>query len=173
MYQDILRSKWENLEAELNVELKSKGSLITLERLNEWYKVKAFQFRSINSVDSLQLEQAGSKEFVTEFLSVLDCFSFSNSKTVSSQKTLPKWLGIPVGLVAGAISFFSLKLLIPALMANILSVLIFAGFFALYTIFVNEKSEESNQSTRNEEYMQQFAIHLNRLLEVCEKHGVK
>lgn len=173
MYQNTLKSKWENLESDLNVELKSKGSLMTLERLNEWYKVKAFQFRSINSVDSMQLEQAGTQEFVDEFLSLLDSFTFSSPKTESNEKSLPKWLGLPIGLVTGAVVFFILKLFIPLVLTIILSVLIFIGFFALYTIFVKNKSEESNQNVKNKAYLKQFASHLYKLLEVCEKHGVQ
>lgn len=173
MYQEILNAKRENLVAELRVELNQKAGLMMVDRLNDWYQVKAFQFRSINSVDRMQLEQAGSEEFVQDFLRTLDAFSFSAPDEASFRKVPPMWQGALLGAAAAVISFLVLKPFTPLAFTVILSAAAFFAALAVFHTHVRKKAAESNQTVKKEYYVSQLSDHLKKLSVVCDKYGVK
>lgn len=173
MYQDKLKAQWENLIAELDIEQKKTPSPINgVTKHNEWFKVKAFQYSSISSVESLQLRQAGSQEFVEEFRNKLNSFSFHENDSINKSK-LPPWFSLVVGILVALVIFFVAGLFTKLVFRIVLTIIGFFAGVAIYTVFVKQKAEKKEAEHHNEAYIKQLSDLLNELLAICEKHGVK
>ena len=79
MYQDTLKNQWENLCADFEKDFDitiTKGKIPVC--FNEWYKVRAYRWRSFTYSEGIILEQNTDPEFAEKLLELIESFSFKS-----------------------------------------------------------------------------------------------
>ena len=108
MYQDTLKNQWENLCADFakNFDLIiTKGNIPDC--LNEWYKARAYRWRSITYSEGVILEQNTSPEFAEKLVELIEDFRFKYIEPAQKKSFLPKIaLSAALGVVVAVVSKF-------------------------------------------------------------------
>lgn len=167
-YSDNFSVQWDHFVSDFVISLKGyTAEMVSIERLNDWYKTNSFRWNSIAENEGILLDHENNVPLKNELLKELSRFSFSEVKVLSKPNILP-YLG--VGVVAAGGLGVALKLL---LRQSLLFVVIGAivGILAPVVLYAKELDNYNNKQSKIivEGYSNQLIAYKEHLMRICKK----
>ena len=169
IYQDTLKNQWENLCADFEKDFDitiTKGNIPAC--LNEWYKVRAYRWRSLTYSEGIILEQNTSSEFAEKLLELIESFSFKSVESTQKKSFLPK---IAIGVILGIVIALLSKL---CFFDTVKSYLLGSALCVMFCFFTYKRASTFNQNENQRvksEYVKQLKDHyLKHLLKLCKSY---
>ena len=167
-YSDNFSVQWDRFVTDFIASIKGyTAEMISIERLNDWYKTNSFRWSSIAENEGILLDHENNAALKSELQRELSKFSFSEVKLPSKPNFLP-YLGI--GVVAAGGLGVAIKLL---LHQSILFAIIGAVVGILTPIVVYAKKLDNHNNKQGkmivEGYSNQLIAYKEHLMRTCEK----
>lgn len=169
MYQDMLKNQWENLCADFakNFDLIiTKGNIPDC--LNEWYKTRAYRWRSITYSEGVILEQNANPEFAEKLLELIESFSFKSVESAPKKSFLPQ---IAIGVILGIVIALLSKL---CFFDTVKSYLLGFALCVMFCFFEYKRASTFNQNESQRvksEYVNQLKdYYLKHLIKLCKSY---
>ena len=167
-YSDNFSAQWDRFVSDFLKSIKGyTAAMISIERLNDWYKTNSFRWNSIAENEGILLEHENNITLKNELLKELSKFSFSAVELLPKPNALPYLSG---GVLVAAGLGVALKLIfhrsflfvaIEAVVAVLASAVLYAKKLDKYNVEQEKMIVEG--------YSNQLVSYKKHLMDVCKK----
>lgn len=167
-YSDNFSAQWDRFVLDFVKSIKGyTAEMISIERLNDWYKTNSFRWNSIADNEGILLEHENNITLKNELLEELSKFSFSEVELPSKPNAMP-YLG-GGGLVAAGLGA-ALKLIFhcSVLFVAVEVVVVILASAVLYAKKLDDYNSKQGKMIV-EGYSNQLVSYKKHLIDVCKK----
>jgi hypothetical protein len=167
-YSDYFSIQWDRFVSEfLNSIKRYAPEMISVDRLNDWYKTNSYRWNSIAENEGILLEQENNAALKNEILQEIEKFSFSEVK-ISKKPNALLFIGIGAVMAAGIgvltklyFHWRVLYVVLEVIGLVLASVIIYAKAL--------DNSEKKRRKQIEEGYGKQLVDYKNHLIKICKK----
>ncbi len=169
LYSETFSSQWDNLVNTFISETNGyMPEMMTLKRVNEWYKANSFRWSSVAENEGILLSNEKNSRLASELTQTIGKFRFSEIKTGEKPNIIP---GAVIGIVAAVGIGIALKLAIHAKiwMIAIEAVACVAAVLLWYASKLDQYTKSENERF-HKGYAQQLVAYKSVLMSVCKRY---
>lgn len=167
-YSDSFSVQWDRFVTDFIASIRGyTAEMISMERLNDWYKTNSFRWSSIAENEGVLLEHENNAALKNELLKEVSKFSFSEVKFPSKPNVLP-YLG--VGAVAAGGLGAAIKLLLhQSFLFAIIGAIV--GILVPVVVYAKKLDNHNNKQGKMiaEGYSNQLIAYKEHLMRICKK----
>lgn len=171
MYQKMLIDQWDNLCADFAGEFeflcKQENVIASFSR---WYETRIHRWNSSVYAEGIILSQLQKQDFAERLTGAMKHFRFQEVPSANGKSV---WVGIPIGLLAGAVcggvmSFLHWSIIRSIINGIIVFVVVSGAFYKK-----NESFNHKAQDDVKKAYIQQLADYRSELLAICKQFHIE
>lgn len=167
-YSDSFSVQWDLFVTDFIGSIKGyTAEMISIDRLNDWYKTNSFRWSSIAENEGVLLDHENNAALKNELLKELSKFSFTEVELPSKPNILP-YLGVGV-VAAGGLGAVIKLVLHRSVLLTVIGAIV--GILAPVVLYAKQLDNYNNKQGKliTEGYGNQLVAYKEHLLRVCRK----